>query len=366
MIVSNKRLGNRFPIRVLLAFTFAFTLACLSWPAQAQAQDKLTVSVVERAPFVMKNGDGVKGFSIDLWNAISREIGHTSTYQLSASFAEMLKQVTDKSAPLAIANISITAEREAALDFSHPIFDSGLQILVPASGSGGGLLNAILNWRMLSLLLAAVAVTFLIGNLMWYFEKDKSPYFQRSYRDGMWPSFWWAMHALISGGFEEHVPRSIPGRVLGTTLLISTLFLVSAFVATLTSAMTLSELRADIQSVNDLHDKRVGTTKGSTASNLLKERGIRHIEVDSLEQLFSDVGSKQLDAIVHDAPILAYYAATRGKGRVQTTGRIFRAEKYGIALPDGSPLTEPINRALLKIRESGEYDDLYRKWFGSN
>ena len=38
------------------------------------------------------------------------------------------------SVDLAIANISITSEREKIMDFSQPIYDSGLQILVPKGG----------------------------------------------------------------------------------------------------------------------------------------------------------------------------------------------------------------------------------------
>ncbi len=323
----------------------------------------LKVATVERQPFVIADGDQLSGFSIELWELITRELGRETDFQPKESFSAMLQAVTDKTADLAIANISITSERETAMDFSQPIFDAGLQILVPATGSGSGLISTILSWRMLSLVLLAFGVLFLIGMLMWFFERKKSPYFQRNFKDGMWPSFWWASQSLINGGFEERVPQTIPGRILATALMISTLFLVSVFVATLTSAMTVSQIRSDIESVSDLAGKRVGTTGNSTASAYLAGQGISHTEFGRLEALFDAVSNKQLDAIVHDAPILAFYAANEGKGRVQVTGQIFKAEKYGIALPDESELTEPINRALLKLRESGKYDELYRRWF---
>lgn len=330
------------------------------------AGTSLRVSIVERKPFVQKDGDQYTGFSIELWQALATELDRP--YQLNAfeSFADMLNSIKEERADLAVANISITAEREESMDFAQPIFDSGLQILVPSTGAGklSGFLGAVLSMRMLLLILAAVAVVFIIGNLMWLFERHKSPYFQKSYRDGMWPSFWWAMHALISGGFEEHVPRSIPGRILGTTLLLSTLFLVSAFVATLTSAMTVSELKTGVNSLNDLYGKRVGSTKGSTAAKYLRTHRIVPQEFDDIDRLFAALIDKRLDAVVHDAPILAYFANTEGRGKVQIAGRIFQAEKYGIALPENSALTEPINRALLKLREDGTYSTIYQKWFG--
>ena len=44
--------------------------------------------------------------------------------------------------------------------------------------------------------------------------------------------------------------------------------------------------------------------------------------------------------------------------------RIYRRENYGIALPAGSEQREEINRALLRLRENGTYEDLVQLWFG--
>ena len=74
--------------------------------------------------------------------------------------------------------------------------------------------------------------------------------------------------------------------------------------------------------------------------------------------------TKKVDAVVHDAPILSYYAMRKGLGKVSVVGGLLRHEKYGIALPTGSPLAEQVNRSLLRIRESGAYDRLLKDWFG--
>ena len=62
--------------------------------------------------------------------------------------------------------------------------------------------------------------------------------------------------------------------------------------------------------------------------------------------------------------VLLYYASHEGK--VQVVGPIFRKENYGIVFPDKSPLRKRVNEALLKLRENGAYDQLYKKWFGGN
>ncbi|MBI2181592.1 MAG: transporter substrate-binding domain-containing protein [Deltaproteobacteria bacterium] len=37
-----------------------------------------------------------------------------------------------------------------------------------------------------------------------------------------------------------------------------------------------------------------------------------------------------------------------------------------MVFPDKSPLRKRVNEALLKLRENGAYDQLYKKWFGGN
>jgi ABC-type amino acid transport substrate-binding protein len=71
-----------------------------------------------------------------------------------------------------------------------------------------------------------------------------------------------------------------------------------------------------------------------------------------------------VQAVVYDSPVLSYYAANEGQGRAEVVGPIFKPEKYGIALPSGSPLRKPINEALLGLYQDGTYQAIYDKWFG--
>lgn len=47
----------------------------------------------------------------------------------------MLKSVEENNSHLAIANISITSGRERTMDFSYPIYDSGIVVLIPKEGA---------------------------------------------------------------------------------------------------------------------------------------------------------------------------------------------------------------------------------------
>jgi polar amino acid transport system substrate-binding protein len=64
--------------------------------------------------------------------------------------------------------------------------------------------------------------------------------------------------------------------------------------------------------------------------------------------------------------VLAYYIATQSASVGELAGAVFMRENYGIALPSGSLLAEDVNQALLTLRENGEYEEIYRKWFGKS
>ncbi|MEX0349355.1 MAG: transporter substrate-binding domain-containing protein [Paracoccaceae bacterium] len=343
---------------------FLASITCLI-ATEISAQE-LDVSTVTRPPFSMvENGDQT-GFSMDLLAALMEDLDWRYEVQRSEQFADMLDAVMSGTADMAIANISITAQRETLMDFSQPIFESGLQIMIPAENQGTpSLMHALMSRE----LFMAIGIAFLIlltgGMLMWYFERRAQPYFDRKLNDAWFPSFWWALNLVVNGGFEERVPRTRFGKVFGVILVISSLFVVSVFTARITSVMTVEAITTSVNSVNDLYGKRIATIEGSTAAAFLNRRDLSYTGYDGLDPLLAAFEAGGIDAVVFDAPILSYYTTHAGKGVGVVTGAPFLRENYGIAFPTGSPLVEDVNQALLTLRENGTYDTIYRKWFGS-
>jgi polar amino acid transport system substrate-binding protein len=74
--------------------------------------------------------------------------------------------------------------------------------------------------------------------------------------------------------------------------------------------------------------------------------------------------SGEVDAVVFDSAVLIHYAASQGAGKVEIVGQIFQDESYAIVLVVDSALREPLNEALLRLRQNGTYDQIYEKWFG--
>ncbi len=348
-------------------FRLAIILVLALLPALAAQADDLVVGTVTRPPFSMEvNGDET-GFSMDLWSETAQLMKRDYTVRRFDSFRDMLSAVQLGQVDLAIANISVTSEREQVMDFSQPIFSSGLQIMTHRQDSvGSDIWRIVTSKELLVPVLIAFGMLFCSGMLMWRFERGKQPYFDDPARKAMFPAFWWALNLVVNGGFEERMPRSVAGRLLGVFLVISSLFIVSIFVARITSMMTVEAISGSVTSINDLYGKRVGSVSGSTAATYLNRRDLSFTGYPDPQEMLTSFEDGQLDAVVFDAPILAYYVTKNGNEAGQLVGSVFLRENYGIALPSGSPLSENINQALLNLREDGSYAQIVEKWFGVN
>ncbi len=315
----------------------------------------------------MPDGNGGHtGFSIELLDIAAEDLGLTISYDRRESFADMMSAVEQANVHGAIANISITASREEIMDFSQPIFDGGVQVMLHPTPDRASQLFSVLFTRDVGLLVLSAMVLLLAGGMvMWVFERKRQPYFDLSARDAVFPAFWWALNIVVNGGFEERMPRSRPGRVFGVVLVVASLFIVSIFVAQITAALTVNAIQESVENLNDLDGRRVGSIEGSTSAQFLDNRGVTAIGFQDPDALFQAFEEDRLDAVVFDGPILAHYVEVAGPDEARLLERVYRPEKYGMALPTGSIHREPINQVILRMREDGRYDDLLSKWFGN-
>jgi polar amino acid transport system substrate-binding protein len=362
-------LGISFAMKLFAAVALAImTILSVANTATAQVGDTLVFATVDRPPFAMlETQSGLpEGFSIDLMRAIADDLGAEVAFAPAESFSAMLDAVKTNAVDGAIANISITAAREVEMDFSQPIFESGIQILMPKEGTTLGRVGGLLTREIGTAILIALGLLFGGGMLMWLFERNHQPYFDRPAKDALFPSFWWALNLVVNGGFEERVPQTKPGRFFAVILVVASLFVVSVFVATITAAVTVEALQESVDSINDLDGRDVGTVVGSTSANFLNQRDIRFTGYISPQQMLADFDAGTIDSVVFDGPILAYHVSANPKSKARVIERVYRPENYGIALPADSAMREEINQALLKLREDGTYDTLIKRWFGAN
>lgn len=331
-----------------------------------QLQQPLLVATRVIPPFVIQNKGDLSGFSIDLWRSIAKQIGVESKFIEHSSVPELLSAIKDNKANLGIAAISITAERQQNFDFSLPILAGGLQIMVRNSETNNSAFPNILQLFFSTSLLQVIGIALVLivvaAHIIWLSERHhKDGMIPKSYFPGIFKACWWAAATLATQADE--MPKGVLGRLVGIVWMFIGVLFAAYFTASATTSLTVQQLQGDIKSIDDLPGKVVATTAGSTAAAYLREHKISVLEVSKIEQAYNALQTKKADAVVFDAPVLLFYAANKGKGKVQIVGSILREESYGIILPNNSPYRKPINQALLTIKENGIYQSLYDKWF---
>jgi ABC-type amino acid transport substrate-binding protein len=340
-------------------------------PARAHKRPlKVLTKVIP--PFVIRQHDGaLQGFSIDIWQAIGQRLGRSSEIVLLPSLRVMLEDIRRGAGDAAIAAITITAAREREMDFSFPYFRSGLQIMVRADegnvlAQALSVLKGMMASRSFQMALLGLGLLVLItAHVIWLVERRRNPDFCRHYPLGLWDAVYWTLVTISTVGYGDKTPKTHAGRAIAMVLIVFGYIAFAWFTATITSAITVSELEGAINGPQDLPGKRVATVRQSTSEAYLRRiPGVRLRLFDRIEDAYAMLEAGRVDAVVYDFPVLSHYAVNDGKEKVRLVGPVFQHEPYGIALPEGSPLRERINQALLQILESGEYARIYAKWFG--
>lgn len=317
-------------------------------------------------PFVFEENGQLTGFSIELWQKLSVELGAKYKLNKNSNIADLLSNVDKGKSDLGIAAISITSEREEKFDFSYPMFESGLQIMVIAKGNGKttpNLFTLFFSPELLQLFGIMILIVLIPAHIVWVAERGSSSGMgiSRAYFPGIFQACWWSASTLATQA--DAMPKALLGRVVAIVWMFTSVVFVAYFTATVTTSLTVQQLYGTIQGPSDLPGKIVATTKGSTSAKYLSDRNIQKLEFASIDSAYNSLVNGYANAIVFDSPVLLYYASHGGKGKVQVVGEVFQKESYGIVFKTNSPLRESINNALLILQEKGIYQELYDKWF---
>src|SRR5690625_2611294 len=109
----------------------ATVVAAAAFSPATMAKDLLVAVDTAFVPFEFRQGDEYVGFDIDIWDAIAQELD--VTYELQPmDFNGILPAIQTRNVDVALAGITITEERQKAIDFSDGYYDSGFLLMVPS------------------------------------------------------------------------------------------------------------------------------------------------------------------------------------------------------------------------------------------
>jgi len=352
-------------------FLAASILILISQPVgAAQSDPVIKVGISPFSPFVISAPPGPTGMSIDLWQAIALQLDRKFEYVTCKGVGDKLQRLTQGSIDIAIGGITITEEREEIFDFTHPVYVTGLDILIRKTDNLTllGLLSSLFEGRKIYLFGGLLILMVVAGHIIWLVErssKKRTTSFHQRYIPGVFEGMYWALITASTIGYGDKVPQRWVGRILAAIIILIFLPLFGFFIAQLSSDLTMQSLRSNITGPHDLRGRRVAVVAETTSFHYMKKIPADIDVFERVEDAFDALLKDEVDAMVYDAPNLHYYAMGEGKGKVAVVGKIFEPQDYGLAVAQGSPLREKINRAILSLIESGELDSIKRNWFGN-
>ncbi len=343
------------------------TLGCFSLNSQAQS-DEMVIATKQAPPFVIKNEQGeFAGISIELFEQIADELDISYRY-VETDLDALISGLEQGQYDASIAALTVNAERETRVDFTHPFYTTGLAIAVPKDENR--LMSAVsgfFSWKFFVALGGLCLLLFIVGVIVWLTERHgNQEQFGGGAAKGIGAGFWWAAVTMTTVGYGDKAPATPAGRVVGFIWMFAAIILISSFTAAIATSLTVSQLETQVQGVEDLPDVNVATLANSASADFLTHRDIDFTTVDSVPQTLAAMKKGQTDALVYDKPILEYQINKGYKDDIMVLPDVIDRQDYAIALPEGSPLREQFNTTLLRIIDTDEWREKVENLLGSD
>ncbi|HEY1382604.1 MAG TPA: transporter substrate-binding domain-containing protein [Dongiaceae bacterium] len=342
--------------------------------SSALAQDKTTIvraTVGILPPYVMKEGSQLTGFSIDLWNEIAARLNVKTKYQEESDVDQLLASLRMKTADVVATGLFYSTERDREFDYSYPIMEAGMQVMVRDEGKGAvptplmDVFNLLFSRSAVVWLAVALLIVIVPAHLIWLLDRGNedgaSP--GRRYVPGIFHSLTWAMTALVSQ--VQTLPVQWLARILGLLWMFAGVVFIALYTAELTATLTVEQIQGAINGPHDLPGKKVAAIAHSTAASYLRDIKADLLEFPAPDEMYQALLDRKVDAVLSAAPSLRYFAAHDGAGQVRMVGPEFNKNDLGFLFQLGDPLRRQVSSALVALREDGTYERIHQRWFGS-
>lgn len=396
-------------------------------PVEIEKNRTYIVTTLLEEPYIMlKKDDTFEGYCKDLADLLAKKLGINYEMRLvkdggygaenpnvRGGWDGMVGELVRREADIAIAPMTITAERERVIDFSKPFMSLGISIMIkkPVKQTPGvfSFMNPLSQEIWVSVIFSYIGVSIVLffvsrfspyeWRLIQYSDAinihpDQIPNQQQQQLPGVAPnyasptvivndfsilnSFWFSLAAFMQQGCDIS-PRSISGRIVGSVWWFFTLILISSYTANLAAFLTVERMVTPINSPEDLATQtevQYGTLLHGSTWDFFRRSQIglhnkmweymnsrKHVFVNTYDEGINRVRtSKGKYALLVESPKNEYVNA-REPCDTMKVGRNLDTKGFGIATPIGSPLKDPINLAVLSLKENGELIKLRNKWW---
>jgi polar amino acid transport system substrate-binding protein len=324
--------------------------------------EKLRVAVTDDPPYTMRSETGKwAGFNVDLWSQLARELKWD--YELlEMPFEDIVRALHRGTIDVSIACLFQTAEWEKLFEFSTSLGSTRLAVATLPNKIEHPWLSALrifISWSTLKVMGIILVMLLITGFMFWLIERRKNPeHFGGGFIQGLGSGIYWVGSTLAAGVCFGIALKSIPGRIAGLFWMFVCAVVLSAFIASLTSSLTLSKLTNTVLDANTLKTMHLGTVKGSVPADLLQKMGIKCVLFTEEQDVLEALKNKQIDGFLFDEATLNYYAATVHQPALSVYPTNLKRLHFAFSMPNGSRLRKQINGTLLALMDEPYWDFL--------
>ncbi|XP_060107794.1 LOW QUALITY PROTEIN: glutamate receptor ionotropic, kainate 4 [Heteronotia binoei] len=367
----------------------------------------LIVTTILENPYLMLKGnhqeldgnDRYEGFCVDMLKELAEILhfnykihlvgdGVYGVPEANGTWTGMVGELIARKADLAVAGLTITAEREKVIDFSKPFMTLGISILYRVHmGRKPGYFSFLDPFSpgvwlfMLLAYLAVSCVLFLVARLTPYEWYSPHPCSQgrcnllvNQYSLGN--SLWFPVGGFMQQG-STIAPRALSTRCVSGVWWAFTLIIISSYTANLAAFLTVQRMDVPIESVDDLADQTAieyGTIHGGSSMTFFQNS-----RYQTYQRMWNYMYSKQPSVFVKsteegiarvlnsnyafllESTMNEYYR--QRNCNLTQVGGLLDTKGYGIGMPVGSVFRDEFDLAILQLQENNRLEILKRKWW---
>ncbi|KAL9891638.1 glutamate receptor ionotropic, kainate 2 isoform X3 [Glossina fuscipes] len=355
--------------------------------------------MLKDSPAKLEGNDQFEGFGIELIEELGKKLGFSYTFRLqednkygslnpvTKEWNGMLLEIMEDRADLGITDLTMTSDRESAVDFTIPFMNLGIAILFRKPMKEPPKLFSFMSpfsgevWLWLGISCVSVSLSMFILGRISPAEWD-NPYpcieepTELENQFSLTNCFWFSIGALLQQG-SELAPKGFSTRSVASFWSFFILIMVSSYTANLAAFLTVESLSTPIENVEDLAANKGGVNYGAklggSTFNFFQGAKFPTYQkmyefMDSHPEYMTSTNAEGVTrvenenyAFLMESTTIEYI--TERRCTLTQVGTLLDEKGYGIAMKKNSPYRDVLSQAVLELQEQGVLVKMKTKWW---
>ncbi|KAK9060550.1 hypothetical protein SSX86_021254 [Deinandra increscens subsp. villosa] len=318
------------------------------------------------------------GFCVDVFKAVIDALPYALKYEFipfvgsdgkspAGSYDDLVLNLSNGGYDAVIGDITILADRLDKVSFTLPYTEAGVSLVVPIRDERK---SAWIFMRPLEKELWITIGAFFVytGFVVWVIERRVNIEFRGPAYKQVGMLLWFSFSTLVYAHREKLMSNL--SRFVVIVWVFVVLVLTSSYTASLTSTLTVKQLRPTYTDINEIkrNGESVGYKEGSFVGNMLRNMGFKDSQLKNYSTFEEydnalKLGSKKggVSAIIDENPYVHVFLA-KYCTMYTMTATTNKTAGFGFAFPKGSPLVHDVSSAVLQVTEK-QLMNITNHWF---